>query len=263
MRNVVYSPRVDRLIYLHEKATPTYWDSVWVAEGKPPPASENDDVARVTREFLPAGSRILEGGCGRADKVNSMAHAGFNAVGIDFAASTVEQARRDFPNLDIRQGDVRALDFPDGSFDGYWSIGVIEHFWEGYDAILAEMARVVRRGGVLFLTAPWFSPYRRQRLRAGGYPTADYASEPDNFYQFALDRPGVSRDLERHGFEVLRWSGLASEVSMLEDMTSIKGPVNWLLGSRGSIVKRVVRRVVSRGLDSWCGHSFLAVARRK
>ncbi len=100
-------------------------------------------------------------------------------------------------------------------------------------------------------------------MRAGGYATADYASEPDNFYQFALDRPGVSRDLERHGFEVLRWSGMASEVSMLEDMTSIQAPVNWLLGSRGSIVKRVMRRVISRGLDSWCGHSFLAVARRK
>jgi hypothetical protein len=36
----------------------------------------------------------------------------------------------------------------------------------------------------------------------------------------------------------------------------------WLLGSRGSLLKRLLRRAVVRGLNPYCGHSFLAVARR-
>lgn len=263
MRTVVYSPRSGRLIYLHEKATPEYWDTLWKTEGKPPQTSANDDVVKVTRGYLPAGAAVLEGGCGRADKVKSMSDAGYRAIGLDFAASTVAQARLDYPNLDIRQGDVRALEFPDGSFDGYWSIGVIEHFWEGYDPILAEAARVVKPGGFLFLTAPWFSPYRHRKMRAGGYERNDFAKEPEAFYQFALERQEISRDLARHGFDLVRWRGLASEVSMQEDMTSLKRPIHWLLGSRGSFIKRVLRRLVSRGMDSYCGHSFLAVARRR
>ena len=162
----------------------------------------------------------------------------------------------------MRQGDVRSLDFPDGSFDGYWSIGVIEHFWDGYDGILAEAARIVRRGGFLFLSAPWFSPYRRFKARRHGYPTVDFADQPELFYQFALARDDVSARLARHGFELLSWRGRAAEISMREDMKSCKRQIEWLFGSKGSIVKRVLRVALTRSLDPFCGHSFLAVASR-
>jgi SAM-dependent methyltransferase len=181
---------------------------------------------------------------------------------VDFAEASVRQAKLNYPDLDIRQGDVRSLDFPKGHFDGYWSIGVIEHFWGGYEPILAEAARVVRAGGYLFLTAPWLSPYRLRKAANLGYPAAEFDSEPDSFYQFALGREEVIAQIARHGFELLQWRGFASEISMKEDMVALKGPINWLFGSRGSIVKRIVRKAITRAFDSYCGHSFLAVARR-
>jgi SAM-dependent methyltransferase len=262
MRDVVYWQKADRLIYLDEKATAKFWDLHWQAEGKPPVIGLRDDVVAVTRKFLAPGSRILEGGCGRANRVKAMADAGFSPVGIDFAPASVQQARRDYPNLDIRQGDVRALDFANASFDGYWSLGVIEHFWVGYDAIMAEAARVLKPNGFLFLTAPWLSPYRRHKARAGGYPRADFSSEPDDFYQFALGREEVCASLQRHGFQVLRWHGRASEISMREDMTAFQRQTQWLLRSRGSLMKRVARWAIFAGLNNYCGHAFLAVARR-
>src|SRR6476620_1336604 len=146
MRRVIYWPKARRLVYLDEKATPEFWDSHWQAEGRPPVVSPRDIVVSVTSKHLARGARVLEGGCGRANKVQAMADAGFNAVGVDFAESTVQRAKLDYPQLDIRQGDVRALDIPDCSFDGYWSIGVIEHFWSGYGAILAEAARILIPG---------------------------------------------------------------------------------------------------------------------
>ncbi len=258
----MYWPGVERLVYLNEKATPQFWDSHWRAEGRPPAISMRDDVIVVTRRYLPAGARVLEGGCGRANKVKALADAGFRAIGIDFAEQSVARARLDYPGLDIRVGDVRALDLPDGCLDGYWSIGVIEHFWPGYDDILSEAARVLRRRGFLFLTAPWFSPYRLHKARANGYPRSDFSDEPASFYQFALSRREVTAALAARGFELLAWGGRVSEISVKEDMTALKAQREWLLGSRGSLLKRAFRRALCGGLNPWCGHSFLAVARR-
>ena len=99
-------------------------------------------------------------------------------------------------------------------------------------------------------------------MRRGGYPRQDFASEPDAFYQFALSRREGSAQLERHGFELLNWRGIAPEVSMKEDMTSLRRPMEWLFGSRGSFAKRALRRSVTGAVAGLCGHSFMAIARR-
>lgn len=262
MRHMVYWPAADRLVYLEARATPEFWDARWLAEGKPDVVGSNDPVITVSNHYLPRGSTILEGGCGRANKVKAMADSGFRAVGVDFAEKSVSQAKLDYPGLDIRLGDVRSLDFPCEFFDGYWSIGVIEHFWKGYGEILSEAARVLRPRGFLFLTAPWLSPYRRRKVRRNDYSRSDFTAEPDAFYQFALSRQEVAAQLSAHGFELLRWRGVASEVTMREEVTACKAWFEWLLASRGSIVRRMLRRIVTQGLNPYCGHSFLAIARR-
>jgi SAM-dependent methyltransferase len=263
MRKIVYFEGADRLVYLHAKATPEFWEGHWRAEGKAPPPSEDDEVVRVTRRYLPAGSKVLEGGCGRADKVHSLDVAGFKATGIDFAPDAVRQAAVDYPGIDVQHGDVRALAFPEATFDGYWSIGVIEHFWSGYAPILAEAARVLRPGGFLFLTAPWFSPMRRRKSQRGEYVRTAFTAEPEDFYQFALGRDEVTRALASHGFELVRWAGTASEMSLREDFPARRSQVKWLFDSRGGFFKRVFRRVLTKTLDPYCGHSFMAIARRK
>ena len=260
-RRVMYWPEADRLVYLDEQATPEFWDARWEAEGAPPPVSPRDEVRSVTPRYLGPGSRVLEGGCGRANKVKAMVDDGFDAIGVDFAEETVQRARVNFPGLDVRQGDVRSLAFPDSYFDGYWSIGVIEHFWTGYDRILAEAARVLKPLGVLFLTAPWFSPYRSRKARTGGYPEIDCHEEPEAFYQFALGRSEVSAKLAEHGFRLEQWRGLASEISLRDDVTECRRQIDWLFGARGSVAKRALRRAVTSCMNRYSGHSFLAVAR--
>ena len=249
-------------MYIDEQATPAFWDAHWETEGAPRPVSKNDEVRVVTRKYLPQRARILEGGCGRGHKAQAMAEEGYEVVGVDFGARTVESARANFPSLDIRTGDVRSLEFPDEYFDGYWSIGVIEHFWNGYDAILQEAARVLKVGGFLFLTAPWFSPYRMRKARRGHYPVTDYEKEPGGFYQFALGRREIVEQLQRCGFQLVMWRGIASEIALREDALRFSRLIDYLYGSRGSIFKRVLRKLITPFLNRTCGHSFLAVARR-
>ena len=51
-------------------------------------------------------------------------------------------------------GSATAMPFPDNSFDGLWSIWVLEHV-VGPEQALREIRRVVRNGGVIFLLPAW------------------------------------------------------------------------------------------------------------
>jgi len=157
------------------------------------------------KKYLPAGSVVLEGGCGRGQLVHALQHQGYKAIGIDFAQETVNQINIAVPEIDVRYGDVRAIDYPDEYLDGYISVGVIEHFWEGYDSISQEMWRTIRTGGFLFISFPYISPVRRLKVFFQRYPIADrhlLEPEQDLFYQFALSLDKVQRDFEKVGFSV-------------------------------------------------------------
>ena len=166
-----YDEDKQRLIYISQSATEDFWDQHWETEDfrKAVTATPNSWVAKKTADFLQKGSRILEGGCGPANHVYSLKKQGFEAVGLDFAPQTVNCLQEVAPELDIRLGDVRSLPFEDSSFDGYWSLGVIEHFWNGYDQIAREMHRVLRKDGYLFLTFPTMTEIRVWKAKHGNF----------------------------------------------------------------------------------------------
>ncbi len=60
---------------------------------------------------------FLEGGCGQAQWVRYWAARGQKVIGIDFAPRTVQRLRAQFPELDVRIGDVTKLDLPDQSVE--------------------------------------------------------------------------------------------------------------------------------------------------
>ncbi|MEI7643895.1 MAG: class I SAM-dependent methyltransferase [Chloroflexales bacterium] len=96
------------------------------------------------------GGRVLEVGCGTGLLQDLVA----NYVGVDLAASSAAFMRKPFGVC-----SATALPFPDSSFDGAFSVWVLEHI-ERPEAMLAELRRVIRPGGSLFLVAayavaPW------------------------------------------------------------------------------------------------------------
>lgn len=258
-----------RLIYVGQSASPDFWDSNWEGQQLDRDALLNytdSTWAQITKEFLaPSAGPILEGGCGPGTHVAALRNLGFRAIGIDFATKTVEHLNRVAPELDIRCADVRKLPFDASTIAGYWSLGVIEHFWEGYAAIATEMFRVLKPGGILFLAFPYMNPVRtwKARLRLvrrwrGG--------EIEGFYQFALNPRSVRADFERLGFEVIEERSVMGRQGMQEESPAISRFVQRLYASpRRSIVYRAFRRAVRElhvRVEPWFSYSILQIFRK-
>ena len=128
-----YDKENKRLVCIGESATPQFWDTHWnIEKFKESIEKRKNDrfVLETLGKYIPdKKGRILEGGCGRGHVVYCMHSHGYKTIGVDFARKTIEQIKKAILELDVRKGDVRCLQFPDDYFIGYWSIGVIEHFW--------------------------------------------------------------------------------------------------------------------------------------
>ena len=217
----------NRLVYVGRPANETYWDHHWDVESSKFQEQikiKNDGlVIGCTKKYLPPGTRILEGGCGLGSKVYALSHHGYDAYGIDYARETIKKINRYAPELNVKFGDVRNLPFPDAFFDGYWSLGVIEHFYDGYERIVSEMFRVLKKEGYLFLTVPVMSPLRKVKAKLRKYVEYEDSEEiRENFYQFAFDPQRVINDLKSADFKLIDVKpydgikGLKDEVLMLK-----------------------------------------------
>jgi SAM-dependent methyltransferase len=110
-------------------------------------------MALLEPDLSPATSRrLLDVGCGTGVNLVHLARLG-RAVGIDLAADAVAFCRE--RGVRAVRANAASLPFADGRFDAVTSFDVIYHAWVADDrAAVAEMARVLRPGGVLLLRVP-------------------------------------------------------------------------------------------------------------
>jgi len=255
------------IAFFREKATPEFWDKHWsAADLQTVLRNSKDDRLFIpaVKRYLPKESMVLEGGCGMGHIVHALQYQGYKAIGIDFASETIKNIKEAVPELDVRFGDVRALDIPDASLDGYISVGVIEHFWDGYAPIINEMQRTLRPGGFLFISFPYMSPLRRLKAFLKFYPTAqkqDLDGQVDTFYQFALSPSRFLADIEALGFQLkdfLTYSGLKG----FKDEVSLLQP--WLQEVYDGKRAKRLRGRLERLFRPFASHSaFLVLQKRK
>jgi SAM-dependent methyltransferase len=95
---------------------------------------------------------ICDLGCGPGHVGRYLHDLGMRVVGVDLSAGQLEQARRLNPEIEFRQGDMRALDVPDGAWSGIAAFYSIIHVPRGEVVdVLRELRRVLRPGGWLLL----------------------------------------------------------------------------------------------------------------
>jgi len=262
-----YNKSNNRLVYFEKKASPQFWDKHWSVDNFKlivERSKNNTFILKNTRRFLKEGV-ILEGGCGMGGNVYCLHYNGYSAFGVDFAEKTVEKINKYFPELKIIKGDVRSLEFDDSFFDGYWSLGVIEHFYEGYKDIFKEMKRVVKKGGYVFLTFPYLSPLRKFKAKLGLYKKYENSNcDMKNFYQFALDATTVRDDFERCGF-ILKYAKQFDGLKGFKDEISIVKPILQKLydyNGRSSLVNKL-RSLLTNLLAKFSAHMILMIFERR
>ncbi len=93
--------------------------------------------------------KILEIGCGNGKTLVQLLERGYDAVGIDVSREALKLGQ-----AIAFTGDARYLPFLNSSFDAVVCRFVLEHLYEGERAqAAAEMRRVLRQSGLLFLRA--------------------------------------------------------------------------------------------------------------
>lgn len=260
-----YDRKNNRLIYIGNSSDDEYWDNHWEDKDfkQKVKIGRNLLVSFYTKKYLPKESTVLEGGCGRGQNVYMLDKMGYRCIGIDYAQKTVEKVKSLVPEVDIRLGDVRKLDFDDEYFDGYWSLGVIEHFYNGYEDIINEMRRVLKPNGVLFLTVPTMSVLREKKALTHKYPLWDNKPENiKNFYQFALDPKQVIKDFEAIGFELLEMKPYDGFKGLKDEVGVLKKPMQYIYDSK-NILFKVFRKVLDTMIRRYSSHMTLFVLRKK
>ncbi len=100
----------------------------------------------------PEGAWILDTGCGTGNNLRHLSRLG-RAVGIDLSDDALRFCR--IRGAAAAKATLNALPFPDATFDCVTSFDVLYHRWVEDDrAAVAELARVLRPGGLLLVRVP-------------------------------------------------------------------------------------------------------------
>lgn len=100
---------------------------------------------------LPAGSKILDCGCGPGMDTERFSLLGYDVTAIDLSERFVKLARKRAPNAIVQKMDMRYLAFPEAAFDGVWASFSLLHIRASeIEKTLSGFKSVLRDGGLFF-----------------------------------------------------------------------------------------------------------------
>jgi ubiquinone/menaquinone biosynthesis C-methylase UbiE len=140
---------------------------IWEQAYKTSPQSfrhyPNEELIRfIGRHYLSRTTReerqrleALEVGCGNGSNLWAVAAEGFRAHGLDYAPTALELARATLArwkvSAELRQGDARALPYPDATFDFVFDVGALQCLtFTDLGKAHGEAYRVLKKGGRFF-----------------------------------------------------------------------------------------------------------------
>jgi SAM-dependent methyltransferase len=104
-------------------------------------------------ELIPAGSDVLELGCGAGIPMTAALADGRSVTGVDISATQVEAARRNVPSATFIQADMTALNFEPASFDAVVAFYALTHVPRDEQPDLLDRIRGWLRPGGLFIAS--------------------------------------------------------------------------------------------------------------
>jgi len=206
-----------------------WWQEEFTAGADP---EYEEQILPLAAQHLAGAQAVLDIGTGEGQVARLASGLGLSrVVGIDPTRAQIVEAGRRAGGPLFAGGAAEALPFPDGTFDAVVAVLVFEHI-EGYEAAIAEVARVLQPGGrfLFFLNHPllqtpnsgWIDDHilEEQYWRIGPYLIEDTSLQE---VAEGIELPFVHRPLSRyvnamaaHGLLVVRMEEPAPPPGFLE-----------------------------------------------
>lgn len=187
------------------------------------------------------GDVVVDLGCGSGRSLVWNYASGATLVGIDVAPYFANEA---LERADLVLGDLRRLPFRDGAFAKAYALDVFEHLSRpALGQVLAEMARVIRPGGQVFV----YSHVRKNSSLAWGLKAVN----------------ALARGLERVGLVDLRQERLrkSDHLNPLDDIPDLErtvaaagfgiASIRYYTPLAGAVIENILMRMAERGLGLW------------
>lgn len=162
-----------------------------------PPAFVEKRLDEIASGFAPyrKTNRLLDVGFGAGTLMEAARRAGWTTSGTEVSEAAVASARS--RGFDVSHGTLADAKYPDGAFDVVTLVEVLEHLIEPL-ALVEEVKRVLRPGGLLWATTPHGRGISARLLG----PQWSVVSPPEHIQLFS--RNGMRALLRRAGFREVR-----------------------------------------------------------
>ncbi|MCL1844515.1 MAG: class I SAM-dependent methyltransferase [Defluviitaleaceae bacterium] len=124
-------------------------------------------TAKFKRKLLEAitvsdGEKVLDVGCGNGTLICAISRkAKIHAYGVDISPKMIDECRARHPHIDFQVSVADELPFADNELDVVTMCCVLHHLDEPQN-FFAEARRVLKTGGRLIVSDPWYPPPFKQ-----------------------------------------------------------------------------------------------------
>jgi SAM-dependent methyltransferase len=250
-----------RIIYFSRKADAKFWNRHWEMQITPEfykkyESGIPDVYFHFFEKYFSKNDQILEAGCGTARYVVALKARGFqNVSGIDWGKQTINKVKAIYPDLSIAFGDATKVDIGNDYYDGYISLGVVEHRENGPEPYLSEAYRILKPGGFAFFSVPYINPLRKIKGKIGFYNNKNVSGL--TFYQYAFSKADFKNYLIDAGFHLVEIQGVAGVYGLKEEVPLLAFILNRIPG--GWRIESFLKKI------SWIdyfGHMVLFVCKK-
>ncbi|MCB2167780.1 MAG: class I SAM-dependent methyltransferase [Deltaproteobacteria bacterium] len=206
---------------------------------------------------------ILEAGCGMGQFVYVLDEMGKKIIGIDIAEKAILNCKDLYPKLNFIISDINEIPLPNNCVKLLISLGVIEHFEEGPDKSLKEANRVLKHGGTLFLTFPYYNIVRRIKSPIRRYKNRSKSKDDYVFYQYAFSLNHIAKMLDEIGLDVQSSFPHHSHIFLKDEIPLFKYLKNPFRKQSDSATYKLWGKRIDKISKHICSHMLLVTAKKR